>query len=105
MCTFFNCFAYKDLDATIRLDGHVVFLSFNDKDTNTSVHITLNPLQIRTLVKYLSLALSQIDFQNLADEEYFGDLTIQIEKDNPSADFYDNPMIYDDAEYAIAVPF
>ena len=97
MCSFFNCFAYKDLDATIRLDGHVVFLSFDDKEKNTSVHVTLNPLQIRTLAKYLSLAMTP-------DEEYFGDLTVQIEKDNPSADFYDNPVIYDDAEYAIAVP-
>ena len=105
MCSFFNCVAYKDIDATIRLDDRVVFLALDDKDKNSSVHITLNPLQIRTLAKYLSLALTQIDFQNLTDEEYFGDLTVQIELDNPSADFYDNPMIYGDAEYAIAVPF
>lgn len=99
MCSFFNCFAYKDLDTTIRLDGHVVLLSFDDMEKNSSVHITLNPLQIRTLVKYLSLALSQIDFQNLADEEYFGDLTIQIEQDTlPEDDFYEE-------NYAMAVPF
>lgn len=30
MCTFFNCAAYKDIDATIRLDGQVVFLALND---------------------------------------------------------------------------
>ena len=89
MCTFFNCVAYKDLDATIRLDNHVVFLALDDKDKNSSVHITLNPLQVCTLVKYLSLALTQIDFQNLTDEEYFGNLTVQIEQDNPTAEFYE----------------
>ena len=80
MCTFFNCVAYKDINATIRLDNHVVFLALDDK--NTSVHITLNPLQIRTLAKYLSVALSQIDFANLLDEQHFGDLTVQIEQND-----------------------
>ena len=80
MCSFFNCVAYKDIDATIRLDEHVVFLALNDKDKNTSVHITLNPLQVRTLAKYLSVALTQIDFANLLDEQQFGDLTVQIEQ-------------------------
>lgn len=82
MCSFFNCVAYKDIDATIRLDGHVVFLALNDKDKNSSVNITLNPLQVRTLAKYLEIALSQIDFANLLDEQYFGDLTVQIEQDD-----------------------
>ena len=82
MCTFFNCIAYKDINATIRLDNHVVFLALDDKDKNSSVHITLNPLQIRTLAKYLSAALSQIDFNNLLDEQHFGDLTVQIEQDD-----------------------
>lgn len=80
MCTFFNCVAYKDIDATIRIDNHVVFLALDDK--TTSVHITLNPLQIHTLAKYLSAALSQIDFNNLLDEQYFGDLTVQIEQND-----------------------
>ena len=82
MCTFFNCVAYKDIDATIRIDNHVVFLTLDDKDKTTSVHITLNPLQIRTLAKYLSAALSQIDFNNLLDEQHFGNLTVQIEQDD-----------------------
>ena len=82
MCTFFNCIAYKDIDATIRLDGRVVFIALDDKDKTTSIHITLNPLQIRTLAKYLSAALSQIDFNNLLDEQHFGDLTVQIEQDD-----------------------
>ncbi len=81
MCTFFNCVAYEDIDATIRLDRHVVFLALDDKNKNTSVHITLNPLQVRTLVKYLSVALTQIDFANLLDEQHFGNLTVQIEQD------------------------
>lgn len=79
MCTFFNCVAYKDLDATIRLADHVIFLALDDKDT--SLHVTLNPLQIRTLAKYLSVALSQIDFANLLDEKHFGDLIVRIEQD------------------------
>lgn len=81
MCSFFNCVVYKDIEATIRLDGHVVFLALDDKDKNSSVHITLNPLQVRTLTKYLSVALSQIDFANLLDEQHFGDLTVKIEQD------------------------
>ena len=80
MCSFFNCAAYSDINATIRLDGHVVFLARND--ANTSVHITLNPLQVRTLAKYLSVALTQIDFANLLDEQHFGNLTVQIEQDD-----------------------
>ena len=79
MCSFFNCVAYKDIDATIRLDGQIVFLALNDK--NSSVHVTLNPLQVRTLAKYLSVALTQIDFANLLDEQHFGDLTVQIKQD------------------------
>ena len=79
MCSFFNCLAYKDIDATIRLDGQVVFLALNDK--NSSVHVSLNPLQVRTLAKYLSVALTQIDFANLLDEQHFGDLTVQIKQD------------------------
>ena len=79
MCTFFNCVAYEDIDATIRLDGRVVFLALDD--ANTSVHVTLNPLQVRTLAKYLEIALTQIDFANLFDEQHFGNLTVQIEQD------------------------
>ena len=81
MCSFFNCVVYKDIEATIRLDGHVVFLALDDKDKNSSVHITLNPLQVRTLAKYLEIALTQIDFANLFDEQHFGNLTVQIEQD------------------------
>jgi len=80
MCTVFNCLAYEDIDATIRLDGHVVFLALDDQ--NTSVHVTLNPLQVRTLAKYLEIALTQIDFANLLDEQHFGNLTVQIEQDD-----------------------
>ena len=80
MSTFFNCLAYNDVAATIRLDGRVVFLALDD--ANTSVHVTLNPLQVRTLAKYLSVALTQIDFANLLDEQHFGNLTVQIEQDD-----------------------
>ena len=80
MCTFFNCLAYEDVAATIRLDGSVVFLALDDE--NTSVHVTLNPLQVRMLAKYLEIALTQIDFANLLDEQHFGDLTVKIEQDD-----------------------
>jgi len=80
MCSFFNCAAYSDIAATIRLDGQVVFIALDD--ANTSVHITLNPLQVRTLAKYLEIALTQIDFANLLDEQHFGNLTVQIEQDD-----------------------
>ena len=60
------------------------------------MHLTLNPIQTRTLAKYLTAALTQIDFTDLADEEHFGDLTVEIEENNSQ---------YDDEEYALAVPF
>jgi len=80
MCTVFNCLAYEDIAATIRLDGRVVFFALDDK--NTSVHVTLNPLQVRMLAKYLEIALTQIDFANLLDEQHFGNLTVKIEQDD-----------------------
>ena len=80
MCTVFNCLAYNDVAVTIRLDGRVIFLALDD--ANTSVHITLNPLQVRTLAKYLEIAITQIDFANLLDEQHFGNLTVQIEQDD-----------------------
>ena len=78
MCTVFNCLAYNDVAVTIRLDGRVIFLALDD--ANTSVHVTLNPLQVRTLAKYLEIAITQIDFANLLDEQHFGNLTVQIEQ-------------------------
>ena len=79
MCSFFNRVAYNDIDASIRLDNNVIFLALDDK--NSSVHITLNPLQVRTLAKYLEIALTQIDFANLIDEHHFGNLTVQFEQE------------------------
>ena len=99
MSSFFNCAAYDDLDSTIRLDDHVVFLALEDKEKNTSVHLTLNPFQVRVLAKYLSIALTQIDFSGLAKENHFGDLTVQIEQDNLQDEEFD------EEEYALAAPF
>lgn len=104
MSSFFNCVAYDNLDSTIRLDENVVFFALEDKAKNTSVHLTLNPFQIRVLAKYLTIALTQIDFKSLAKENHFGALSVQIEQDNSSSDFYDNEIIYDEAEYDLAVP-
>ena len=99
MSSFFNCVAYDDLDSIIRLDDHVVFLALEDKEKNTSVHLTLNPFQVRVLAKYLSIALTQIDFSGLTKENHFGDITVQIEKDNLQDEYFD------EEEYALAAPF
>ena len=99
MSSFFSCAAYDDVESTIRLDDHVVFLALADKEKNTSVHLTLNPFQVRVLAKYLSIALSQMEFSSLAEENHFGNLTVQIEQENlPEENF-------NEEEYAWAVPF
>ena len=99
MSSFFNCAAYDDVDTTIRLDDHVVFLALKIKEKDSDMHITLNPFQIRILAKYLTAALTQIDFKSLAEEKHFGDLTVQIEQDNMQEEDFD------EEEYALAVPF
>ena len=99
MSSFFNCAAYDDVDTIIRLGDHVVFLALADKEKNTSVHLTLNPFQIRVLAKYLMIALSQMEFSGLSEENHFGNLTVQIEQENLLEENFD------DEEYAWAVPF
>ena len=96
MSSFFNCAAYEDVKGIIRLEDKVVFLALKVKAKDTDMNLTLNLIQTRTLAKYLTAALTQIDFTDLVDEEHFGDLTVEIEHDNSQ---------YDDAEYAWAVPF
>lgn len=99
MSSFFNCAAYDDLETTIRLSDNVVFLALADKDKNTSVNLTLNPFQVRVLTKYLTIALTQIEFSDLSAENNFGNLTVQIEQENLSEE---NFM---EEEYVWAVPF
>ena len=99
MSSFFNCAAYDDVDTTIRLDDHVVFLALKIKDKDSDMHITLNPFQTRILAKYLTVALTQIDFTSLAEENHFGNLTVQIEQDNLQDDDFD------EEDYALATPF
>ena len=77
MSSFFNCSAYDDVEAGIRLERNVVFLALKDK--NASVHITFNPLQVRILAKYLTDALDQIDFTDLPDEQHLGNLVVNFE--------------------------
>lgn len=96
MSSFFNCAAYDDVDSTIRLDDNVIFLAFKVKAKDSDIHITLNPFQARILAKYLSLALSKIEFKDLTDENHFGGLTVCIEQESPQ-EGEDN--------YAVAVPF
>ena len=109
MSSYFNCAAYDDVETTIRVNDHVIFLGLKVKGKDTDMHITLNPFQIRTLAKYLSVALTQIDFKELIAEEHFGDLSVQIELEEEKAldsgnDFYGSDMIYED-EYSAVVPF
>ena len=94
MSSVFNCVAYEDIDATIRLDGRVVYLALEDTEKSSSIHLTLNPFQVRILAKYLSVALDQIDFTDLLDENNFGDISVRIEMDNQDED-----------DYAVAAPF
>ena len=94
MSSVFNCVAYEDIDATIRLDGRVVYLALEDVQKSSSVHLTFNPFQVRILAKYMSVALNQIDFADLRDENNFGDISVRIEMDNQDED-----------DYAVAAPF
>ena len=98
MSSYFNCAAFDDVNASIRLDDNVVFLALKVEDKNADIHITLNPFQVRVLAKYLTIALTKINFADLLTEKHFGDLTVEIEHDNLHEDF-------DEEEYALAVPF
>ena len=80
MSSFFNCLAYEDIDSTIRIDGRVVYLALEDAEKSSAIHLTFNPFQVRTLAKYLAVAISQIDFADLRDEHHFGDFTVSIEQ-------------------------
>lgn len=81
MSSVFNCITYDDINSTIRLDGHVVYLNLEDEGKSLSIHLTLNPFQVRPLAKYLAVALTQIDFADMRDENHFGDLSVRIEQD------------------------
>ena len=94
MSSIFNCVAYEDIDTTIRLDGRVVYLALEDTEKSSSIHLTLNPFQVRILAKYLSVAIDQINFADLRDENNFGDISVRIEMDNQDED-----------DYAVAAPF
>ena len=98
MSSYFNCAAFDDVNASIRLSDNVVFLALKVEDKNADMHITLNPFQVRVLAKYLTIALTKINFVDLLTEKHFGDLTVEIEQDNLHEDF-------DEEEYALAVPF
>ena len=87
MSSFFNCLAYEDIDSTIRLDRRVVYIALENAEKSSSVHLTLNPFQLRTLAKYLAVAISKIDFSDLRDELHFGDFTVSIEQISETDDF------------------
>ena len=85
MSSIFNCVAYEDIDTTIRLDGRVVYLALEDTEKSSSIHLTLNPFQVRILAKYLSVAIDQINFADLRDEQHFGNISVHIEQDTLQA--------------------
>lgn len=91
-----GCMMYKNLDATIRLDDDAVFLTIADKEHN-SVSLTLNPIQVLTLAKYLYAAMSEITLENIYKSKLFGNLTVQIDDSNIDADKFQIPDgCYDD---------
>ncbi|MBQ3443430.1 MAG: hypothetical protein IJG33_09315 [Selenomonadaceae bacterium] len=45
MSSYFNCAAFDDVNASIRLSDNVVFLALKGEDKNADMHITLNPFQ------------------------------------------------------------
>ena len=92
MSSFFNCVAYEDIDSNIRIDGRVVYLALEDTEKSSSIHLTLNPFQVRTLAKYLSVALDQINFVDLCDEQHFGNLTVRIEQVSATNDCNEIPV-------------
>ena len=92
MSSFFNCVAYENIDSTIRIDGRVVYLALEDTEKISSIHLTLNPFQVRTLAKYLSVALDQINFVDLCDEQHFGNLTVRIEQVSATNDCNEIPV-------------
>ena len=104
-----SCVMYKNLNATIRLDDDAVFLKIADKDMN-SVSITLNPVQVLTLAKYLYAAMSEIKLEDIYKSELFGNLTAQIDNANingekfeiPDSCYDDEFFYYDDEELQVA---
>lgn len=102
-----SCVMYKNLNATIRLDDDAVFLTIADTDNN-SVSMTLNPIQVLTLAKYLYAAMSEVKLEDIYKSRLFGNLTAQIDNENIDAEkfqipdgCYDNDFYYyDDLEVA-----
>lgn len=110
MSLFFNCVAYDDVNTVVRFDDHIVFLDLEVKEKDTDIHLTLNLFQARILAKNLSLALSKIDFADLKDAKYFGDLSVKVEVDNLpklnlADNLYDNELMYVKDDSSVAVPF
>lgn len=89
MSHFSTCLMFSDIDATIRLDSDAVFLTLTDKNNN-SVSITLNPLQILALNKYLAIALSAVSVEDIIDCNFLGTLSVQILPDDFQANLNDN---------------
>ena len=100
-----SCVMYKDLKATVRLEEDAVYLTVSDEEMN-SVSMTLNPIQVLTLAKYLYAAMSEIKLEDIYKSKLFGNLTAQIENANIDAEKFEIPdgcyndefFYYDDEE-------
>ena len=93
-----SCLMYTNLETTIRLDDDAVFLTISDKDHN-SVSMTLNPIQVLTLAKYLYAAMSEIKLEDIYKSELFGSLSVHIENENINAEEFQIPDGCHDNEF------
>lgn len=98
MYSLSSCLMYKNLDAKIRLEDDAVFLTISDEEMN-SVSMTLNPLQVLTLAKYLYAAMSEIKLEDIYKSKMFGNLTAQIENENIDAENFQIPDACYDNEF------
>lgn len=90
MCCYFNCFAYHDVSANIRVADNVLYLAISD-DTS-DVHLTFNPNQIYSLIQNLQIALTNIPVANLVNEKHFGNLDVQLVCDSKNESYEDLPV-------------
>ena len=96
MCSCFNCLAFSDVDASIRIADSMLYLKL--ECNNSDVHLTLNPSQALILAQNLYSALNKFQLANLADEKNYGNLSVIISDETESNED-------DDEDLSCVVPF
>ena len=96
MCSCFNCLAFSDVDASIRIADNMLYLKL--ECNNSDVHLTLNPSQALILAQNLYSALNKFQLANLADEKNYGNLSVIISDETESNED-------DDEDLSCVVPF